>query len=68
MVNDDRYSALLFASFKGSIPIIEMLLDIGADMHHCNSFGINVCHVAAQGRSTRGHVLLETERYGLESS
>ena len=49
MVNDDRYSALLFASFKGSIPIIEMCLSIGADMHHVNSFGINVCHVAAQG-------------------
>ena len=47
--NDDKYSALLFASFKGSIPIIEKLTKLGADIHHKNSFGINVCHVAAQG-------------------
>jgi ankyrin repeat protein len=47
MSNEDKYSALLFASFKGSITNIEKLVALGADVHHRNTFGINVLHVAA---------------------
>ncbi len=46
---DDGFSALHFASFRGNITLIKMLLSHNADMHIKNNFGINVMHVAAQG-------------------
>lgn len=46
---DDGFTAIHFASFRGNIALIEALLEIGADMYARNNFGINVMHVAAQG-------------------
>ena len=43
----DKYNALLYASFKGNIECVEILMKLGADMHHVNRYGINVLHVAA---------------------
>jgi palmitoyltransferase ZDHHC13/17 len=47
--DEDGFTALHFASFRGNINVINMLLDNGADMYMRNNFGINVLHVAAQG-------------------
>lgn len=47
--DEDGFSALHFASFRGNLNIIQALLDNGADMYQRNNFGINVMHVAAQG-------------------
>ena len=46
---DDGFSALHFASFKGSLALIKLLMDAGADKYCVNNFGINVLHTAAQG-------------------
>jgi palmitoyltransferase len=46
---DDGFCALHFASFRGSLPLIELLVEFGANIHEKNNFGINVLHVAAQG-------------------
>ena len=46
---EDGFIALHFASFRGNVNMIKLLLENGADMHMRNNFGINVLHVAAQG-------------------
>ena len=46
---DDGFTALHFASFRGNLVLIKLLLKHGSDMHIKNFFGINVMHVAAQG-------------------
>ena len=45
--NGDRFTPLHFASFKGNINAIEMLINHGADVHLTNQFGLNMLHVAA---------------------
>ncbi len=45
--DDDGFTALHFASFRGNLTLIGILLENGADMHVRNNFGINVMHVAA---------------------
>ena len=44
---EDGFSALHFASFRGNINAINLLLETGADIYARNDFGINVLHVAA---------------------
>ena len=44
---EDGFAALHFASFRGNITIIRLLLSIGADINATNNYGINVMHVAA---------------------
>jgi palmitoyltransferase ZDHHC13/17 len=46
---DDGFTALHFASFRGNLANINALLENGADMYLKNNFGITVMHVAAQG-------------------
>lgn len=46
---EDGFTALHFASFRGNITLIKMLLQAGADINAVNNYGINVMHVAAQG-------------------
>jgi palmitoyltransferase ZDHHC13/17 len=45
----DGFTALHFASFKGSTVACDLLIRYGADMNARNNFGINMLHVAAQG-------------------
>lgn len=45
------FSALHYASYRGNVEIMKVLLDLGADMNIQNSFGLNVLHIAAQGDS-----------------
>lgn len=47
--DDDGFTALHFASFRGNITLIKLLIENGADKFVKNNFGINVMHVAAQG-------------------
>jgi palmitoyltransferase ZDHHC13/17 len=44
---DDGFTALHFASFRGNVALIDVLLEIKADMYARNNYGINVMHVAA---------------------
>jgi palmitoyltransferase ZDHHC13/17 len=44
---DDGFTALHFASFRGNLANINALLENGADMYMKNNFGITVMHVAA---------------------
>jgi palmitoyltransferase len=44
---EDGFAPLHFASFRGNLNMIEMLLNNGSDMKQENNFGINVLHVAA---------------------
>jgi palmitoyltransferase ZDHHC13/17 len=44
---EDGFVALHFASFRGNVNIINLLLSNGADMYARNNFGINMLHVAA---------------------
>ena len=46
---EDGFTALHFASFRGNLTLIKLLMKNGADMYIRNNFGINVMHVAAQG-------------------
>ena len=46
---DDGFCALHFASFKGALGQIKMLMEAGADKFCVNNYGINVLHTAAQG-------------------
>lgn len=45
--DEDGFTALHFASFRGNISLIKMLVANGADINAVNNFGINVMHVAA---------------------
>ena len=44
---EDGFTPLHFASFRGNIKVIEVLLSVGADLYARNNYGINVMHVAA---------------------
>lgn len=46
---EDGFAALHFASFRGNLNLIQLLIQNGANMNQKNNFGINVLHVAAQG-------------------
>ena len=46
---EDGFTALHFASFRGNLTLIKLLMKNGADMYIRNNFGINVMRVAAQG-------------------
>lgn len=43
----DQFTALHYASFRGNVPVIELLLQHGADKMAVNAFGLNVLHIAA---------------------
>jgi hypothetical protein len=45
----DCFSALHYAAYRGNIEMIEILIEIGADVNCKNKFGLGVLHVAAQG-------------------
>ena len=49
--NDDKFTPLHLASFKGNMDAVQTLIDYGADPHAKNFFGLNMLHVAAQGDS-----------------
>lgn len=46
---DEGFTAIHFASFKGSIDLIKLLESYGADTKVKNHQGLNVMHIAAQG-------------------
>jgi len=46
---DEGFTAIHFASFKGSIELIKLLEGYGADTQVKNHQGLNVMHIAAQG-------------------
>ncbi|KAL4461582.1 hypothetical protein ABPG74_016206 [Tetrahymena malaccensis] len=47
--NEDGFTALHYASFKGDIDIIKYLISQGSDSLLVNKNGLNVLHIAAQG-------------------
>ena len=47
--NNDSFTPLHLASFKGNMDAILVLLEYGSDPQALNAFGLNMIHVAAQG-------------------
>ena len=45
--DEDGFTALHFASFRGNLTLAQLLIEQGADIHVRNNFGINVMHAAA---------------------
>ena len=46
---EEKFTALHYASFKGNVRIAQKLVDNGADIETRNANGLNVVHIAAQG-------------------
>ena len=46
---EDGFTALHFASFRGNIQIIQLLIEHQADIYLLNGHGLSMIHVAAQG-------------------
>ncbi|CAK71347.1 unnamed protein product (macronuclear) [Paramecium tetraurelia] len=57
-VNQDQFASVHFAAYVGSISILEMLKDAGADLNIKNSQGQNALSVAAQGDQVQAMVWL----------
>jgi len=47
--NNQGFTALHYASFRGKISVIKKLIELGADLKITNKKGLNVLHIAAQG-------------------
>ena len=47
--DEDGFTALHFASFRGNLKVISMLIENGADIFMVNHHGLSMLHVAAQG-------------------
>ncbi len=47
--NKDKFTALHYASFRGNIEVLDVLISFGADYKAKNQFGLNVMHIGAQG-------------------
>ena len=45
--NKDKFTALHFASFKGNLNAVKILIENDADVNEVNQFGLNMLHVAA---------------------
>ena len=43
----DEFTPLHYASFKGNIQVMKLLIANGADMQARNQFGLNVLHIGA---------------------
>jgi palmitoyltransferase ZDHHC13/17 len=52
----EGFTALHFASFRGNIRIIRLLIGVGANINVRNNYGINLMHIAAQGDQTHSLV------------
>lgn len=47
---DEKFTALHFSAYHGTVKLIRVLLDeMNADLHFINCYGANVLHIAAQG-------------------
>jgi ankyrin repeat protein len=49
--NDTGFAALHYASFRGNIKIIKLLISFGCNIGVKNDCGLNVMHMASQGNS-----------------
>jgi len=58
------YTALHYASYRGNIEIIKVLIENGAEIETPNVQGINVLHMAAQGNQPASFVYF-VEKYKL---
>ena len=43
----DKFTALHYASYRGNVDMMKILVDLGADIYLQNMFGLNVLHIAA---------------------
>ena len=58
----ENNTALLFASGEGRTPIVRLLLNAGANIHHANKYGITALHSAA--RWSKAETVRELIRQG----
>lgn len=59
------FTALHYASYRGNIKIIKLLLENGADIYCKNKAGLNVMHMAAQGNKINSMYFF-LKQYGLD--
>ena len=50
---NNQFTPLHFAAFKGHFATIQALIDHGANLYIVNDYGLNILHVAAQGDAAR---------------
>lgn len=43
----DCFSAMHYAAYKGNIEVVQILIELGADIHCKNQYGLGVLHVSA---------------------
>ena len=63
--NKQGSTALHYASYKGNLDIIILLIDNGADPEAVNNRGLNMLHFAAQGNQVNSLVYFK-EKYSLD--
>ena len=61
---DLGFTALHYASYKGNIDIIKILIENEANIHETNNKGLNVMHMAAQGDQPKSLIYFK-EKFNL---
>jgi len=62
---DNGDSALAYASYRGNIEIIKLLITHGADIYSLTNTGQNVLHIAAQGDQPESIIYFK-EKFGMD--
>lgn len=65
--DEDGYTALHYASWKGSIQILKMLIENGADKYCKNECGLDCLHIAAQSNQAISLYYFKTLKMNLVS-
>jgi palmitoyltransferase ZDHHC13/17 len=63
--SNNGFRAIHFASYRGNIEVLNLLIQNGADIHCVNNRGLNVIHMAAQGDQP-GSLIFFKEKYNLD--
>lgn len=65
--NDEGFAPIHFASFRGNVQIMSLLLECGADIELRNLQGLNVIHIAAQADQPRSLCYFKLKNMDMES-
>ena len=63
--SESGYTAIHYASFRGDMEVIHILINNGAIVDLCNNEGLNVLHLAAQGNKTIAMIYF-VEKYKMD--
>jgi ankyrin repeat protein len=65
MQSEQGYTALHYASYRGNIDVIKILIESGANLNITNKRGLNVFHMSAQGNQPTSLVYFR-EKYNFD--